>query len=353
MIESIRHVVALAGIAGVLVTGACSPTAGSDPDAAPQPPAATGACSPESLTQACSCGLQSGRQTCLQGQWSACECASATLGGVPTSTGDAGGGSAPLSFPGNDRSDITFSWNGVAPPGNDGSCPPGTYEGNLEGVYYSILNPTPIGLPIANFDLPGQPSGFHFELAPAAGGETIQKVKGEVNGLADALFPFKAQVDGELNCRTATFTGTLHDGSYAILVDGLLPQKFEGVASAKYDKRTHTFINGSWDVAETTATPPGKLAPTLPRDLARDGYGGSGDFAGALPTDPSDPNLTPCPGGLTCGQGPLGPNKALCINALGAPTCTTDADCNLSFPGENIPCLKASLFSICIRECKK
>src|SRR4030095_538199 len=64
----------------------------------------------------------------------------------------------------------------------------------------------------------------------------------------------------ELNCRSGTLTGRLSTGHYSILVDGLLPQNFEGVMSAHYDKRTHTFVNGVCDVMENAAPPPGRLA---------------------------------------------------------------------------------------------
>ena len=343
---------------GLLSFGACSPGGGSGdelPLAEGDPQASPMGCAPENLTQSCACEGRPGRQVCFGGAWSACECAGVSFNGGPgPSTGDPGTvGSSVPNFAGNQRTDIMFEWQNAAPPLADGSCPPGQYEGNLQGWYSSILSPGGIPIPITNLDLPGAPSGFHFELAPAQGGEITQAVRGEVNGLADGLFPFKAQIDGELNCRSGTFTGRLSTGHYSILVDGLLPQNFEGVLSAHYDKRTRTFVNGVWDVMETSATPPGRLAPTLPRDFTRDGYGGSGEFAAALPTDVNDPTLTACPANFTCGPHLLGPNKHLCNNFLGTPTCLSDADCNVLFPGEGVLCLKASLFSLCVRECKK
>lgn len=242
-------------------------------------------------------------------------------------------------------------WTGGVSAPVDGSCPPGEYEGNLQGIYYSNIA-AGLGVPITNVDAPGQPSSFHFMLSPAKGGELSQAVEGELDGTADDLFPFTAQIHGELDCRNALFTGTMTDGTYSILTKGLLPQTFDGVISSKYDKKTHTFIEGNWDVRETSSTPPGTLAPSLPRDYTRDGYGGSGQFATALKTDLNDPTLKPCPAPLTCGSGLLGPDKYLCNNALGTPTCNTDADCAPSFPGESVVCLKASLFSLCLRECK-
>ena len=313
------------------------------------PTAMAGACAPENVTEPCVCNTAPGRRTCAQGAWSACDCEPATV----TAKSDGGTPSVgPLSFPGNARTDIHFMWQSTTPAPTDGTCPPGRYEGNIQGIYYS---PLLIGapLPIANLDLPGGPSGFYFDLEPALGGETLQRVHGQVHGQVDLAIPFVVDVEGALNCRSGVFTGKLLNGHYSVLIDMLLEQQFEGVAQAKYDKRTHTFINGAWDVHETTSNPPGKVAPMLPRDFNRDGFGGSGDFAAAFPTDPNDTTLKACPMNYACQAGPLGPNKMLCNSLLGVPACTTDADCAPQFPGDNVSCLKASLFSLCLRECKK
>ncbi len=307
------------------------------------------ACAPENVTEPCVCGSTPGRRACTQGAWSACDCAAAPV------TAKTDGGTAtvgPLSFPGNDRSDIHFTWQSTTPPPIDGTCPPGRYEGNIQGIYYSPLL-VGLPLPIANLDLPGGPSGFYFDLEPSLGGETLQRVHGQVTGQVDLAIPFVVDVEGALNCRSGVFTGKLLNGHYSVLIDMLLEQKFEGVAQAKYDKRTHTFIDGVWDVQETSSMPPGKLAPMLPRDFNRDGFGGSGDFAAAFPTDPNDPTLKTCPTNYVCQAGPLGPNKMLCNSLLGVPACLTDADCAPQFPGDNVTCLKASLFSLCLRECTK
>jgi hypothetical protein len=354
------HQLATLSVLFTLFSGvACSAAGGAAPGSGGT--ASGTGCPQENLTRACSCGTSGGRQVCLGGAWSPCDCLDATgsTGGAGAGGGSGTGGTGaspgavPLTFPGNQRADITFAWQSSAQPVTDGSCPPGEYEGNFQGLYYSVLAPGGLPVPVTNVDLPGQPSGFHFLLSPAQGGEITQAVKGEINGLADQLFPFKADILGQLNCRTGAFTGTLTNGTYSILVSGLLPQSFEGILSGHYDKRTHTFVSGVWDVKETTATPPGTLAPTLPRDFKRDGFGGSGEFSAALATDLNDPNVKKgCPTNYTCGPGLFGPNKFLCNTTLGTPTCLSDADCAPQFPGENVPCLKASLFSLCMRECK-
>jgi hypothetical protein len=350
MSTSAHRISSAAGLISMLASASCGSAAGDLPGWKAGEPERTGECAPENLTAPCQCADRGGRQLCTAGMWSSCDCA-AGAGGNGAGGGGAGGGPGGIQ-PGNDRTDITFDWQSTAEPIEPGTCPPGRYEGNLQGVYWSILDPTRIGLPITNIDLPGAPSGFHFDLEPAQGGETIQRVKGEVDGLADLLFPFKARIEGTLNCRSGVFNGRLIDGHYSILAEGVLPQTFDGVASAKYDKRTHTFVNGTWDVRETSAVPPGTLAPSMPRNFTRDGFGGAGDFAAALPTDLSDPNLKACPASFACRSYLLGPNKLLCNGLLGAPACVTDADCAVHFPGEGVMCLKASLFSLCVRECK-
>lgn len=331
----------IARVYALFVLSACTP----EPAGAPAQSQPGAPCPQRNLTQACQCGGQAGRQVCADNGWLTCECSLDGTGGNVTIP----------SFEGNNRSDITFEWERTPASETDRSCLPGDYEGNFFGEYWSVLTAfggMPFSVPVANTDLPGAPSGFHFTMEPAQGGETIQRVRGEMDGVADLAFPFKAQIEGSLDCKTGVFTARLYDGSYSVLADGLLPQKFEGVMSAVYDKRTHTFVDGDWDVAESTAMPPGMLAPTLPRTYARDGYGGFGNWASGLVRDPNDPTLTPCPTNYTCGQGPLGPNKLLCNGLLGTPTCVTDADCDTLFPGEGVLCLKASAFSLCLRECK-
>jgi hypothetical protein len=141
-------------------------------------------------------------------------------------------------------------------------------------------------------------------------------------------------------------------GLYSVLIDGLVAQHFDGVMSGKYDVDTHTFINGAWDVWEISGTPPGRPAPMLPRVFDRDGFGGFGTWAAALPTNPNDPTIAGCPTDYACQAGPLGPNKLLCTSIVGVPGCTSNMDCDAHFPGDQINCLQTSSFSTCIKECK-
>jgi hypothetical protein len=300
-------------------------------------------CKQANLTRACTCNGLAGRQVCDGASWKACECA---MGGAATS----------VNLEGNNRSDIHFVWEKTAASADVGGCLPGDYEGTFGGIYWSyIATLAPIeklAVPIANVDIPGEPSGFHFTVEPAQGGETVLQIKGVMNGTADLTFPFTAQLTGELDCKSKTFNARMSDGLYSVLIEGLVAQQFSGVMSGQYDVRTHTFVNGSWDVWETSGVPPGRQAPMLPREFDRDGFGGFGTWAAALPTNLTDPQLGACPQDFSCEAGQLGPNKHLCSSLLGAPGCTSQADCDANFPGEHVNCLQTSAFSTCLKECK-
>jgi hypothetical protein len=287
-----------------------------------------------------------GRQVCDGSAWQACECAAVS---------GSGRGSAP-ELEGNNRTDIHFDWQRTAASSDPGGCLPGDYEGTFGGIYWSVIATlapiSELAVPIANVDIPGQPSGFHFTVEPAQGGETVLNIKGVMDGLADLTFPFKADLEGKLDCRTKMFTANLYNGTYSVLIEGLVAQQFTGIMSGMYDARTHTFIDGAWDVWETSGNPPGRPAPMLPRVFSRDGFGGYGTFSSALPTDMADPKLGACPQDYSCASGPLGPNKYLCNSLLGVPGCTTDAECDVHFPGDNVGCLQTSAFSTCLKECK-
>lgn len=265
-------------------------------------------------------------------------------------------GPAAVNLEGNNRTDIHFVWEKTPASADPGGCLPGLYEGTFGGIYWSyIATLAPIedlAVPIANLELPGAPSGFNFTVEPAQGGETVLKIKGVMNGTADLVFPFKADIVGELDCKTKTFVAQMQNGTYSVLLEGVGAQQFVGVMSGKYDVRTHTFVEGNWDVWETSGVPPGTQAPALPREFTRDGFGGFGTWAAALPTDLTDPKLAPCPMNFTCTHGPLGPNKFLCSSLLGPPGCVSDVECDAQFNSGTVACLQTSVFSACLEECK-
>jgi len=154
---------------------------------ASDPAALAASCAQANLTQPCRCGTQSGRQVCDGRAWKACECTATT-------------GAPGVSFEGNNRTDIHFVWEKTATNTELGGCLPGNYEGTFGGIYWSyIATLAPIedlAVPIANIDIPGEPSGFRFSVEPAQGGETVLQIKGQMVGTADLTFPFSANLEG-------------------------------------------------------------------------------------------------------------------------------------------------------------
>jgi hypothetical protein len=323
-------------------SGAGAPQQPGAAGTASTPGALTGACAEANQTRPCQCGTMAGRQVCDGASWKACECASGSTSG--------------LNFEGNGRTDIHFVWEKTATNTELGGCLPGNYEGTFGGIYWSyIATLAPIedlAVPIANIDIPGEPSGFHFSVEPAQGGETVLQIKGQMQGTADLTFPFTASLEGQLDCKTKTFQARMYGGKYSVLIEGLVAQDFVGLMTGQYDARTHTFVNGIWDVWETSGVPPGRQAPALPREFTRDGFGGFGTWSAALPTNLTDPQLGKCPQDYSCDSGPLGPNKYLCSWLLGPPGCMSDAECDSHFPNEHVGCLQTSAFSTCLKECK-
>ena len=43
-----------------------------------------------------------------------------------------------------------------------------------------------------------------------------------MNGNADLVFPFSADLSGELDCKTKTFNARMSNGKYSVLIDGLV-----------------------------------------------------------------------------------------------------------------------------------
>jgi len=53
--------------------------------------------------------------------------------------------------------------------------------------------------------------GLQFDMMPAEPGESVLKVDGKFDGLADGLFPFRGDFVGELDCKTGKFTGMMQN----------------------------------------------------------------------------------------------------------------------------------------------
>lgn len=220
-------------------------------------------CGSANLTQPCTCDSgEAGAQICNGTAWQACECTkvmavsgmSGTGGTAPTpptpgttATPDAGaepmvgGGSVMLDIP----DGLVFDWDPKT-PFPDGTCEPGFYMGLFDGFYGSPL--------IFQFPIPVV-GDINLTLGQSVDGENFAVSDGELSGLANGLFPFSATVVGSLNCGTGKFVGELVDGTYNAFGFDYF---FSGPFNADYNRRTHAFEMGIWDVEEP---PPDPNAP--------------------------------------------------------------------------------------------
>lgn len=203
-------------------------------------------CAPQNLTQPCSCANGwPGRQTCSDSGWSMCSCRepAAVSGGAGRSAGTAPGGTV---GPEANRSATRFDWQRTQP--SMGSCEAGHYEGTFSGIYGpSIIVVSDLKvIPVFPIDLPGSP-GLEFDLARTGQGEVFTVQNGKMNGNALGAFPFTADISGSLDCEQMRFDAKLINGSYYI---GPLEYRFEGPFLGSYDKQSHSFVNGTWDVTE-------------------------------------------------------------------------------------------------------
>lgn len=220
-------------------------------------PAGT-SCAQKNLTQGCMCpNGWAGRQTCADGAWSTCTCRAPANGGAGSGPGAAvSGGFGTVS---SNKSSARFDWQRTE--SSMGSCEAGHYEGTFGGIYGpSIIVVADLKvIPVFPIDLPGSP-GLQFDLMREGQGEVFTVSNGKMNGNALGAFPFTADIVGKLDCDLLKFDAKLVNGSYFI---GPLEYKFEGPLIANYDKQSHSFIVGTWDVME----------PAWP------GAGGGGDWS--------------------------------------------------------------------------
>lgn len=171
-----------------------------------------------------------------------------------------------------------------------GDCKPGHYVGQLDGMYTS---PAAFGLPVVIstdrsmappgfFDLgawgiPGLPPadpaampmmmleedapGFEFWLEASEEVVDCEPVPGEeftfcpdfkveggkARGIANNMYPFEMDLNGELDCEAGKFQGVLENGWYEV---GGVIYNYTGTIEGDYDSVNAEFFNGVWTVAE-------------------------------------------------------------------------------------------------------
>jgi hypothetical protein len=210
-------------------------------------------------TRKCKCAELAGAQTCKAGGWDECVCLDDKNGGtvVGSSKTPQMGSSTPA---GNLRADIRFDWERTEPV--EGSCEPGYYEGDFQGLYASGLTVVNAPIPVFALGQPGRP-GLSFTLEKSGNGEMLEVKNGKMDGVADGAFPFIGTLTGTLNCETLMFDLIL-DGYYSLGLDGIGKFKFKGPLLGGYDKVGRKVVDATWNVKEYDPR------PTL------DGAGGTG-----------------------------------------------------------------------------
>lgn len=202
------------------------------------------ACPVPNATRLCSCDRNSepvpGRQTCVAGWgWSDCECAD-----LPDTIIDDGTVQyvGPEVDPLQNKIMKNFDWYHAM--SGLGSCEAGHYEGAFAGDY----NPALVVVFSAGFagSMPVSGNVSH-DIMEDETGEYFEVRDGVFEGLAMAMFPFEGEFYGKLDCTTATFEGGLRNCFYIAFG---LQFAFEGLARSRYDKVTHSFIDGVWSVTE-------------------------------------------------------------------------------------------------------
>lgn len=234
-------------------------------------------CNAANRTQACACGAIAGRQTCNASfAWGPCECLDPAANGAA----GMGGGSPDLSGSGSDpaanKLAADFEWLRSDPNGVVMDCLPGRYEGTFDGGYQSpaAFN-API--PVAALDVSGMP-GLRFDLGSDGNGEFLTISGGMMDGVADGVFPFRAEIsDGQLDCATGILRAKLVNGSYDVFFLAFTGH-FDGDMVARYDPVMKAFVDGRWAVMEMGATPP-PIDVTMPPPVIPLGMpGGAGTW---------------------------------------------------------------------------
>lgn len=218
-------------------------------------------------------------------------CSTDTDGGSKRGAGNQSEGSA-----GDDGQNFGNNTGAPLPPApsmnldiTGGDCKPGHYVGQLDGTYSS---PAAFGLPIeittdrsmapaGFFDfsafIPGlgpmdmmdmpmtmleeEAPGFEFWLEASEEVVDCEPIPGEeftfcpdfkveggkARGIANNMYPFEMDLNGELDCEAGKFQGLLENGWYEVA--GTI-YYFTGTISGDYDSDKSEFFNGIWTVQE-------------------------------------------------------------------------------------------------------
>lgn len=154
------------------------------------------------------------------------------------STGSAGTGTAATGSTASSSTgpDVTFDW-----PESTGPCRDGHYVGAFECMYiYQGGAPIPVN------------GSVDFFLQKTMNGEFLDIGNGLLQSVTNGVFLMTADIQGKVDCGLKHFDGALVNGKYSgfVIINGT----FDGPISADYDAQAAAFVNGYWELHETSSS---------------------------------------------------------------------------------------------------
>lgn len=133
-----------------------------------------------------------------------------------------------------------FVWEETVP--GQGACQPGRYVGTFTCNYVAMGgNPA---MPLAIVTGP-----VAMTLEQSQSGEFLEITDGTLEGIAQLIFGFRAELQGTLDCATNTLDASALNGVYGFGDPAIFPAgMFEGTLSGTLDRSTVT-ISGDWQMS--------------------------------------------------------------------------------------------------------
>jgi hypothetical protein len=153
------------------------------------------------------------------------------------STRDAGVAELPSGLTPPDPS-VTFEWTATLPGGAD-DCRPGHYTGTFMCEYFAAPTDT-----MATATVTGP---ITLTLERSQDGEFLEITDGKLEGFAQLIIGFRAQIEGRLDCGSRELDANAIDGVYGFGDPAIFPiSTFEGPISGALDSTTGALV-GSWE----------------------------------------------------------------------------------------------------------
>jgi hypothetical protein len=136
---------------------------------------------------------------------------------------------------------VTFDWAASLPV--TGDCLPGRYTGTFTCEYFFMAgDPAPLAVvtgPVA------------ITLEESQDGEFLEITDGKLEGIAQLIFGFRAELEGRLECATRRLDATAVNGQYGFGDPAVLPLgTFEGALGGLLDTAAG-MLDGDWDLSVT------------------------------------------------------------------------------------------------------